>query len=159
MKRPITGFHIDEAGDWVADLDCGHGQHVRHRPPFIERPWTQGEAGRASMLGSTLDCVRCDRLEFPDGFECYKRTPEFDQDTTPAGLRANHTTKAGVWGRIVVVAGALRYVVEPPVGCEFILDPAHPGTVSPGIAHRVEPLGAVRFLVEFHRRRPEPEPG
>ena len=63
MKRTIAGFHPDEAGDWVADLDCGHGQHVRHRPPFVNRPWVTTESGREAMLGTTLDCVRCDRME------------------------------------------------------------------------------------------------
>lgn len=65
MKRKITGYHLDEHDDWVAELDCGHGQHVRHQPPFFNRPWTQTEEGRASMLGIQLDCVRCDRGEPP----------------------------------------------------------------------------------------------
>ena len=36
MHQPIVGFHVDEYGDWVADLQCGHGQHVRHQPPIHE---------------------------------------------------------------------------------------------------------------------------
>jgi tellurite methyltransferase len=63
MKRPITGYHRDEQGDWVAELSCGHGQHVRHKPPFTLRPWVETAAGRDSMLGTELDCVRCDRGE------------------------------------------------------------------------------------------------
>lgn len=65
MKRAIIGFRRDEAGDWVALLDCGHPQHVRHRPPFVERPWVETAEGRRSMLGTMLDCVRCDRGEPP----------------------------------------------------------------------------------------------
>ena len=34
MKQPIVGFHKDEEDDWVADLACGHTQHVRHNPPW-----------------------------------------------------------------------------------------------------------------------------
>ena len=30
MQRKITGFHLDEEGYWVAELECGHNQHVRH---------------------------------------------------------------------------------------------------------------------------------
>jgi len=30
MNRRITGFHQDDVGDWVAELDCGHTQLVRH---------------------------------------------------------------------------------------------------------------------------------
>ena len=33
----------------------------------------------------------------PAGLAAYKRTPTFDQDTLPAGLRREHRTKAGVW--------------------------------------------------------------
>ncbi|HET7393512.1 MAG TPA: DUF3565 domain-containing protein [Candidatus Binatia bacterium] len=60
MRRLITGFKIDEHGDWVAFLSCGHRQHVRHRPPFEERPWVTSERGRSEKLGKPLDCIRCD---------------------------------------------------------------------------------------------------
>jgi hypothetical protein len=61
MKRRITGFHLDEEQHWVAELSCGHGQHVRHDPPWQSRPWVTSEDGRASFLGVELECVRCDR--------------------------------------------------------------------------------------------------
>ncbi|HVG39188.1 MAG TPA: DUF3565 domain-containing protein [Pyrinomonadaceae bacterium] len=60
MKRKITNFHQDEAGHWVAELECGHNQHVRHDPPFASRPWTQSAEGRASRIGYELDCKICD---------------------------------------------------------------------------------------------------
>ena len=60
MKQAITGYHKDEQGDWVAELECGHNQHVRHNPPFINRPWVESESGRASMLGFGLNCKKCD---------------------------------------------------------------------------------------------------
>jgi hypothetical protein len=63
MERKIVGYHQDENGDWVADLDCGHGQHVRHQPPFINRPWVITEEGRRSKLGMVLNCVKCDQVE------------------------------------------------------------------------------------------------
>jgi hypothetical protein len=34
MKQKIVGFHQDEHADWVAELQCGHTQHVRHHPPW-----------------------------------------------------------------------------------------------------------------------------
>ena len=61
----MVGFHCDDEGDWVAHLDCGHRQHVRHRPPFQKRPWVLDEAGRASRLGGLLECPLCDRGEPP----------------------------------------------------------------------------------------------
>lgn len=60
MKQPIVGYHRDAEGDWVAQLACGHNQHVRHRPPWTLRPWTRTAEGRARMLGAALDCVKCD---------------------------------------------------------------------------------------------------
>ena len=59
MRRRIVGFHEDAEGHWVADLECGHGQHVRHDPPWQDRPWVQTAEGRAAMVGSTLNCVLC----------------------------------------------------------------------------------------------------
>jgi hypothetical protein len=55
----ITGFHQDADGDWVAELACGHTQHMRHRPPWQERPWVTTEAGRAAKLGAPIDCASC----------------------------------------------------------------------------------------------------
>jgi len=60
MKQSIVKFHQDEYGDWVADLACGHGQHVRHKPPMTVRPWVLTEQGRQGHLGQLLDCKKCD---------------------------------------------------------------------------------------------------
>ena len=46
----------------VAELECGHGQHVRDDPPWRERPWVRTAEGRASRLGQELNCVRCDEF-------------------------------------------------------------------------------------------------
>jgi Protein of unknown function (DUF3565) len=59
VPRRITGFHQDDIGDWVAELECGHGQHVRHDPPWQQRPWVTTEAGRAEHVGKILLCVLC----------------------------------------------------------------------------------------------------
>ena len=60
MRQPIVGYHQDELGDWVAELACGHGQHVRHEPPWQSRPWVVTDEGRTRFLGVMLECVRCD---------------------------------------------------------------------------------------------------
>jgi hypothetical protein len=62
MNQPIVGYHQDEYGDWVADLACGHGQHVRHQPPFTSRPWVLTRAGRDRYLGTSLNCKKCEEL-------------------------------------------------------------------------------------------------
>jgi hypothetical protein len=63
VDRAIVGFHLDDQGDWVAELECGHFQHVRHDPPWTNRPWTQTAQGRDSVIGQTLGCRKCDRGE------------------------------------------------------------------------------------------------
>lgn len=59
IPRRIVGFHQDEENHWVAELACGHNQHVRHDPPWQLRPWVTTEAGRAGFLGRELECVKC----------------------------------------------------------------------------------------------------
>jgi hypothetical protein len=59
VPRRIVGFHADAEGHWVADLECGHGQHVRHEPPLVQRLWVLSAEGRASFLGTVLLCTRC----------------------------------------------------------------------------------------------------
>ena len=60
MIRRIVGYHQDEENHWVADLECGHGQHVRHQPPMTTRPWVLTEEGRRQRLGTTLNCKKCE---------------------------------------------------------------------------------------------------
>lgn len=151
MKRRIIGFHRDDEAHWVADLDCGHGRHVRHDPPFVERPWVLDATQRDARRGDTLDCVRCDALEWPPGLAPYRRTESFEADTIPAALRRSHTTKAGVWAKIHVERGRLRYRLLHPLR-EQELAAGDVGLVPPEAPHEVEPVGEVRFHVEFHRR-------
>jgi uncharacterized protein DUF3565 len=60
VERSIVGFRRDEHDDWVAELSCGHAQHIRHRPPFELRPWVLDDASRNARLGTTRDCPLCD---------------------------------------------------------------------------------------------------
>ncbi len=61
MKQAIVGYHLDEENHWVARLACGHYQHVRHQPPFINRPWVLKQETRAAMLGQHLNCIKCEK--------------------------------------------------------------------------------------------------
>lgn len=60
MHQPIVGYHQDEENHWVAELRCGHFQHVRHLPPWYNRSWVTTGEGRDSMLGFELSCKKCD---------------------------------------------------------------------------------------------------
>ena len=64
MDQQIVGYHQDEVGDWVADLACGHGQHVRHHPPMTTRPWVLTQSGRDQHLGTILNCQKCEETQY-----------------------------------------------------------------------------------------------
>lgn len=66
MNRLIVGFHQDDGQDWVAQLECGHNQHVRHNPPWTNRPWVVTLEGRNSAIGQVLACGKCDMNAPPD---------------------------------------------------------------------------------------------
>lgn len=90
----------------------------------------------------------------PADLESYRRTPTFTEASVPPGLLKDHLTKEGAWGLIRVEEGRLLYAITDPARepAEHILTPdSAPGVVEPGILHRVEPLGPVRFHVEFLR--------
>jgi hypothetical protein len=59
VLRRIVDFHQDHEQHWVADLECGHTQHVRHDPPWQIRPWVTTPEGRAAFIGTPLPCVKC----------------------------------------------------------------------------------------------------
>ncbi|MFN0030209.1 MAG: DUF1971 domain-containing protein [Acidimicrobiales bacterium] len=106
----------------------------------------------------------------PDGFRLVRTTPEFTDVTTPAGLRRAHRVAPGVWGRLRVLEGGLRFVFEHPTASDHA-GTNQPGTNQPGpdqpaggrdlvsggtidippdTAHRVEPGPGCRFVVAFY---------
>jgi tellurite resistance-related uncharacterized protein len=89
----------------------------------------------------------------PIGFEPYRRTAVFTQESIPTALLAAHRTAAGVWAAIHVSEGRLLYRITEPTASETVIGPGGVGVIEPGVAHEVAPLGAVRFYIEFHRLR------
>ena len=81
----------------------------------------------------------------------YRTTLVFDEHSLPAGLRRDHSTKAGVWGIIRVVEGRLRL---SDAGGSLVLTPDRPGLIHPERKHRVEPIGRMRMQVEFYDEQP-----
>tara|TARA_Y100000590_G_scaffold263851_1_gene296112 strand:+ start:855 stop:1046 length:192 start_codon:yes stop_codon:yes gene_type:complete len=53
MDGRISGFHQEERF-WVAELESGYQQHVRHNPPMTLHPWVNDENGRKERLGTFL---------------------------------------------------------------------------------------------------------
>ena len=93
MQRTIIGFHQDEAQAWVADFACGHQQHVRHMPPWLNRPWVLSPEGRRSRLGYALECTHCE----PGAEERGPRTEDARPHTEgmQAPQRSAHCLAAG----------------------------------------------------------------
>jgi len=149
MRRAITGYHQDSDGDWVAELACGHNQHVRHRPPFQERLWVLSTAGRDERLGTPLECPLCERAEPPEGLRFAFSSPDWNEHTLPPALRRAHRLAAGTWGRIIVHDGALHFsmVSDPPLVVELTHGAIQ--SIPPEIDHEVSPLGHVRFSIDF----------
>lgn len=109
VERTVVGFVTDDAGDWVAKLDCFHRQHVRHNPSFRSEPWVLDDVGRSQRVGTALECRLCDRAELPGGLDVVRATDIWDERTMPAGLRRAHRVAIGTWATLRVEAGQLRF--------------------------------------------------
>lgn len=155
MQRAIRGFHQDALGDWVAELECGHTQHVRHRPPFTLRPWVTSAEGRQERTGEPLECPPCERSEMPAGFAPYRRTSPFHGRRIPEGLLRQHETKPGVWALLEVSSGSLDFVELLGGGerCTRVVAGEH-AVIRPAVLHRVEPSDDVVFCIEFWQSTP-----
>lgn len=146
MLRRIAGFHQDDVGDWVAELSCLHRQHVRHRPPLVDRAWVLDATTRAERVGTDLDCPLCDRAELPDGLHLARTAGPFDGDSLPPGLRRTHTVADGRWGLLRVVEGTVDFdlAVNPPLhhhlheGDQQAIPPEVDHLVTPGIDAVIE---------------------
>jgi len=149
MNRAIIGFHRDDDGDWVAELSCGHGQHVRHHPPFQMRPWVVDPKGRQSRIGALLGCPLCDRAELPDGLQLVRTSTKWDEHSMPAGLRIAHRLKSGTWGRIVVLRGQLRFVARTNPVIDVVISSDASQAIPPDVDHNVQPLGLVEFKHDY----------
>lgn len=88
--------------------------------------------------------------KIPEKLRSYKKTDTFDQTSVPRALLQEHSTKANVWGKIVILEGKLLYKI-PSTNEEYQLNPENYGVVVPEVKHLVTPMGKVKFYVEFYR--------
>lgn len=149
MQRSIDGFHQDEVGDWVAELSCLHNQHVRHQPPFRNRPWVLTEQGRAARVGTSLDCPLCDRAELPDGLERSRTAGPFDDGSLPEGLRRDHRLADRTWGVLRVLDGTVRFTMATAPPLDRTLRTGDEQTIPPNVAHALHVEGPVNLQVDF----------
>lgn len=88
--------------------------------------------------------------EIPQTAKAYKKTDVFNEETVPKALLVEHSTKADVWGKIIVLEGRLIYSI-PSTNEQFELTVSNFGVVEPEVKHLVKPFGKVKFYVEFYK--------
>lgn len=149
MLRAIDSFHQDDEGDWVAELTCLHGQHVRHQPPWQERPWVTTETGRRAQLGKDLDCSLCDRAELPAGLHLARTAGPFDERSLPEALQHDHRVADRTWARLRVIDGSVRFTIamDPPGVARLAAGASQ--AIPPGVPHALELIGPVLLAVDF----------
>ncbi len=87
----------------------------------------------------------------PEGFTLARTTDVFDNDTVPAGLLRAHRVADGVWGRLVVHNGQVRFVFEDRPDEPIAVSAGDAVVIPPAWPHHVELDGPARFAVEFYR--------
>jgi tellurite resistance-related uncharacterized protein len=88
----------------------------------------------------------------PTNVTSYKRTPNFTQATVPRGLLKDHSTKAGTWGVLTVLSGALYYhitLTQSSQSYALAVDVA--GIIVPEQKHYIELTGEAEYYLEFYR--------
>jgi tellurite resistance-related uncharacterized protein len=91
--------------------------------------------------------------ELPSGLSLARTTDELTATTVPAGLLRAHRVASGVWGRLQVRGGRMRFVWEQADrhGPALELEAGDSVVIPPDVPHHVEPGDDARFVVEFHR--------
>lgn len=90
--------------------------------------------------------------QLPAGLELTRTTPSFGEHTVPAGLLSAHRVAEGVWGRLVVTSGSVRFVFEDGSAMPTTIGTGEFQVIPPARTHHLELVGPVAFHVEFHRR-------
>ena len=87
----------------------------------------------------------------PDNISEISRTASFTSETVPAGLLKDHSTKKGVWGKLVVESGTVHYTVtDPTAEGEYQINEGDYGVIVPAQLHHVELMtDDTVFHVEF----------
>lgn len=84
----------------------------------------------------------------------YRSTPVFTTDSLPMALRREHSLKAGVWGKLTLISGALCYT-DVATGEETRLVSGDSKIIPPESLHYVAPLGAMEMRIDFYDHQPE----
>lgn len=86
----------------------------------------------------------------PGNVEKYRETQVYDVESIPKGFTRKHSTKKGVWGRIVVVSGDLELTIFEPRRLQLMLSEGEFAVTAPKQAHRVKLNEGASFKIEFY---------
>jgi tellurite methyltransferase len=80
----------------------------------------------------------------------YKKTPIFNKKNVPKAILEKHNTKEGVWGKLVVVSGTLKFI-DLEKDEEVVLDKGEFQIIEPTKWHKVVLIDNVEFFIEFYK--------
>ena len=86
---------------------------------------------------------------------CYKTMPEWDHESLPKAFQKRHNTKAGVWAKLIIFSGSLKYYSldgEDNILEEFLFDSnSDIPYIEPQAWHRIEPRREdLRCQIQFY---------
>ena len=87
----------------------------------------------------------------PENCQLHKSTPVFNQDTIPKAILNRHNTKAGTWGKLVILSGSVLFV-DLENNVEIKATPERPVNIVPQAWHHLKTCGPVELKVEFYRK-------
>ncbi|MEM7173114.1 MAG: DUF1971 domain-containing protein [Pseudomonadota bacterium] len=94
-------------------------------------------------------------LTLPPEVTQYKRTNSFNADTVPKGFLNEHSTRAGIWGRLVVGQGSVAF--QDQVSNERrTVNAGEFQVIVPQAVHFIEPSKDAEFFVEFYKDNGKP---
>ncbi len=98
----------------------------------------------------SLGRVMLKNTQLPEDVTKYRETKRFNLTTVPKGFLKNHSTKEGVWGRLVVCSGSVTYQdIETAERRRVEADGFQ--VIEPQAVHFIEPSAEAEFFVEFYR--------
>ncbi len=97
--------------------------------------------------------------QLPEGLVLTRTTDVFDNTSVPAGLLRAHRVAVGVWGRLVVHSGTVRFVFEDEPDAAVTVGGGDTVVIPPSRQHHVELSEPCTFAVEFYRAASEPDGG
>ena len=80
----------------------------------------------------------------------YKKTPIFNAKNAPKAILEKHNTKEGVWGKLVVISGTLKFI-DLENDKEVVLVEGEFQIIEPTKWHKLVLIDNPEFYIEFFK--------